>query len=86
MYMSTRDQERDWDELQSVLAHILLDHAHIGVSEKNEIKVRKYLIVYSRFRLGDSPELWQNNEGTWTHVETVRSWEDVSEFLNMYNG
>jgi hypothetical protein len=86
VYMSTRDQERDWDELQSVLAHILLDHAHIGVSEKNEIKVRKYLIVYSRFRLGDSPELWQNDEGTWTHVETVRSWEDVSEFLNMHNG
>jgi hypothetical protein len=86
VYMSTRDQESDWDNLQSRITTILLDHAYIGVSEKNEIKVRKYLIVYSRFRLGDSPELWQNNEGTWIHVETVKSWEDASEYLEIHNG
>ena len=86
VYMSEGAQERDWDELQLVLSTILLDQAHIGVSEKNEIKIRKFLIVYSRFRLGDAPELWQNNEGTWVHVETVRSWEDVSEFLKIHNG
>lgn len=86
VYMSSGAQARDWDELQLVLTTIILDSAHIGVSEKNEIKVRKYLIVYSDLRYGDAPELWQNNEGTWVHVETVRSWEDVSEFLKIHNG
>jgi hypothetical protein len=59
---------------------------NINVSELNQVKQRRYLIVYSDFRIGKNPELWQNNEGTWVHVETVRSWEDVSEFLKIHNG
>jgi hypothetical protein len=72
-----------WDELQQRLCTVLLDNADWN---SDEIRTRKYLLVYSDFRIGKEPELWQNNEGTWIHVETVRSWEDVSEFLNMYNG
>jgi hypothetical protein len=72
-----------WDELQQRLCTVLLDNADWN---SDEIRTRKYLLVYSDFRIGKEPELWQNNEGTWVHVETVRSWEDVSEFLKIHNG
>jgi len=72
-----------WDELQQRLCTVLLDNADWN---SDEIRTRKYLLVYSDFRIGKEPELWQNNEGTWVHVETVRSWEDVSELLKIHNG
>jgi len=85
IYMSEREQVNGWDELQVRVTHILLDHVHIGVGEKNEIKVRKFLIVYSRFRFGDNPELWQNFEGEWKKIESISTWDDLVEYLKVNN-
>ena len=84
-YMSEGVQERDWDELQLRLTTILLDHVQINVGIKNEIRIRKFLIVYSRFRIGDEPELWQNFEGEWKKVESIWTWEDLVEYLRVHN-
>ena len=72
-----------WDELQQRLAVVLLDNADWN---SDEIRTRKYLLIYSDFRIGKIPELWQNNEGDWIQIETIKNWEDVTEFLKMHNG
>jgi hypothetical protein len=84
-YMNTHDQESNWDELQLRISRILLDHVHINVGLKNEIKIRKFLIVYSRFRIGDEPELWQNFEGEWKKIESISTWDDLVEYLKLHN-
>ena len=84
-YMNTVDQDSYWDELQLRISHILMDHVHIDVGIKNEIKIRKFLIVFSRFRLGDSPELWQNYEGEWKKIESISTWDDLVEYLKVNN-
>jgi hypothetical protein len=83
--MNTVDQDSYWDELQLRISHILMDHVHIDVGIKNEIKIRKFLIVFSRFRLGDSPELWQNYEGEWKKIESISTWDDLVEYLKVNN-
>ena len=85
-YMDEKVQESNWDNLQLRITSILIENMSINVSELNQVRQRKFLIIYSDFRIGKNPELWQNNEGTWVHVETVKSWEDVSEFLKIHNG
>ena len=82
-YIGSASKDDPWEELQQRLAVVLLDNSDWN---SDEIRERKYLLIYSDFRIGKNPELWQNNEGTWIHVETVKNWEDVSEFLKMHNG
>jgi Golgi nucleoside diphosphatase len=43
--------------------------------------VRKYLIVYSDFRIQNQVEFWQNTDGTWSHLTHLSSLEAIQEYL-----
>jgi hypothetical protein len=71
-----------WDELQQRLCTVLLDNADWNL---DEIRVRKYLLIYSDFRIGKEPELWRNNDGNWEQIQSLNSWEDAVEYLRENN-
>ena len=79
--MDTQEQSDRWDYVVQMLNTILLENSSW---ETDEIFVRKYLILYSDFRL-DHPQLWENQNGTWNLVEGIQSLEEITEYLRDNN-
>jgi hypothetical protein len=79
--MDSKDQADKWDEIQQVLSHILLRNSDF---ESNEIKMRKFLIVYSDFRL-DEPELWSQSNQVWTKLDYIHDWDQIVDYLKQHN-
>jgi hypothetical protein len=52
--------------------------------ESNEIKMRKFLIVYSDFRL-DEPELWSQSNQVWTKLDYIHDWDQIVDYLKQHN-
>lgn len=48
----------------------------------NEIRSRRYLIIASNFRLPTAPELWENKNGQWAQISTVKSFSDITKIVN----
>lgn len=80
-YMDTQEQSDRWDSVVQILNTILLENSSW---QTDEIFVRKYLILYSDFRL-DHPQLWENQNGTWNLVEGIQSLEEFAEYLRKNN-
>ena len=81
MYMDSKDQADKWDETQQILTHILLRNSDF---ESNEIKMRKFLIVHSDFRL-DEPELWTQSNQIWTKLDYIHDWDQIVDYLKQHN-
>ena len=81
VYMDSKDQADKWDEIQQVLSHILHRNSDF---ESNEIKMRKFLIVYSDFRL-DEPELWSQSNQVWTKLDYIHDWDQIVDYLKQHN-
>jgi hypothetical protein len=81
VYMDSKDQADKWDEIQQVLSHILHRNSDF---ESNEIKMRKFLIVYSDFRL-DEPELWSQSNQVWTKLDYIHDWYQIVDYLKQHN-
>lgn len=80
-YNDSQVQAKKWDEIQQILATILINNSDF---ETDEIKTRKFLIVYSNFRL-DEPELWENKENNWEKLKFIHNWEQINEYLLQNN-
>jgi hypothetical protein len=77
-YMQTDDQVRRWDELQQSLCEIMLGAPLDGFDSSY---IRKYLIVYSDFRIEGKIEFWQNADGNWSHLTQLSSFDEIQEYL-----
>ena len=80
-YMDSSDQANRWDEIQQILSTFLLRH---GDFNSTEIKLRKYLIIYSDFRL-EEPELWVRAKSKWLKLEYIHDWDQILDYLNQHN-
>jgi hypothetical protein len=76
--MQTDDQVRRWDELQQSLCEIMLGAPLDGFDSSY---IRKYLIVYSDFRIEGKIEFWQNADGNWSHLTQLSSFDEIQEYL-----
>jgi hypothetical protein len=77
-YMQTDDQVRRWDELQQSLCEIMLGAPLDGFDSSY---IRKYLIVYSDFRIEGKIEFWQNADGNWSQLTQLSSFDEIQEYL-----
>lgn len=77
-YMETDDQVRRWDDLHLKLSTIMIKTPVDGFDSSY---IRKYLIVYSDFRIEGKVEFWQNTDGTWSHLTQLSSLEAIQEYL-----
>jgi hypothetical protein len=77
-YMQTDDQSRRWDELQQSLCEIMLGAPLDGFDSSY---IRKYLIVYSDFRIEGKIEFWQNADGNWSQLTQLSSFDAIQEYL-----
>jgi len=77
-YMQTDDQSRRWDELQQSLCEIMLGAPLDGFDSSY---IRKYLIVYSDFRIEGKIEFWQNADGNWSQLTQLSSFDEIQEYL-----
>jgi hypothetical protein len=77
-YMETDEQVRRWDDLNLKLSTIMIKTPVDGFDSSY---VRKYLIVYSDFRIQNQVEFWQNTDGTWSHLTHLSSLEAIQEYL-----
>lgn len=82
-YQSASAQADAWDELQSRLSSLMI---RMPVDGLDSSYVRKYLIVYSNFRIGDKVEFWEQSNGTWTQLEKLNTFDLIVEYLNMSYG
>ena len=80
-YMDSKAQANRWDETQQMVSHILLRNSDF---ESNEIKMRKFLIVHSDFRL-DEPELWIQSNLIWTKLDYIHDWDQIVDYLKQHN-
>ena len=80
-YMDSEAQADRWDETQQIVTHILLRNSDF---ESNEIKMRKFLIVHSDFRL-DEPELWSQSDQIWTKLDYIHDWDQIVDYLKQHN-
>ena len=78
MYMDSDEQIRAWDELQLRLSHLLIKAPVDGFDSSY---VRKYLLVYSEFRIEGKAELWQHIEGAWLQLTHLESFDAMLEYL-----
>jgi len=78
MYMDSDEQMRAWDELQLRLSHLLIKSPLDGFDSSY---VRKYLLVYSEFRIEGKAELWQYIEGAWLQLTHLESFDAMLEYL-----
>ena len=78
VYMDEKKANDDWDHLQLVLSHFLIN---AFIEDNPEVRIRKYLIVFSDFRLEDSFEFWVNKNGEWIQNQNFSSLESVCEHL-----
>lgn len=72
-----------WDELQQRLSSLLI---RMPVDGLDSSYVRKYLIVYSNFRIENKVEFWRHDNGNWTQLEEVNSLDLVVDFLDSAYG
>ena len=77
-YMQTDDQSRRWDDLQQSLCEIMLGAPLDGFDSSY---IRKYLIVYSDFRIEGKIEFWQNADGNWSQLTQLSSFDAIQEYL-----
>ena len=75
-YMDSEDANRDWDHLQLVIGSVL---TRAFIEDNDEVRVRKYLLVYSNFRHG--VEILVNDGKTWREQPGFTSLEDACQFL-----
>jgi hypothetical protein len=78
MYVDSDEQVRAWDELQGRLSHLLIKAPMDGFDSSY---VRKYLLVYSAFRIEGKAELWQYIEGAWLQLTHLESFDAMLEYL-----
>jgi hypothetical protein len=78
MYMDADYQMNKWDELQGRLSHIMINAPLDGFDSSY---VRKYLIVYSDFRIEGKVEFLQNDGGQWVKKNQLDSLEAIHEYL-----
>ena len=77
-YMDSDEQMRAWEEIEIRLSTIMLN---APVSGFDSSYIRKYLIVYSNFRINGAVEFWQHTEGQWTQLEQLNSLDAIQEYL-----
>jgi hypothetical protein len=77
-YMDSNFQESSWDELQQSLCEIMLGAPLDGFDSSY---IRKYLIVYSDFRIEGKVEFWHHAEGQWTQLDQLKSFDAIQEYL-----
>ena len=77
-YMNSDEQTRTWEELEIQLSAIMLNTPVAGFDSSY---IRKYLIVYSNFRINGAVEFWQYVEGQWTHLTQLGSLDAIQEYL-----
>jgi hypothetical protein len=77
-YMDSDEQMNAWDELQGRLSHLLINSPVDGFDSSY---IRKYLIVYSDFRIEGKVEFWQHAEGQWTQLDQLKSFDAIQEYL-----
>ena len=81
-HMDSKEKLNQWDEIQVRLSSLILRN---GDWESNQIKIRKFLIIFSDFRITDGPQLWEHKNNKWIQVGKIQSWEGVLEYLNQNN-
>jgi hypothetical protein len=77
-YMQTDEQANRWDDLQQSLCEIMLGAPLDGFDSSY---IRKYLIVYSDFRIEGKIEFWQNTDGHWSQLSQLSSFDAIQEYL-----
>ena len=77
-YMNSDEQARTWEELEIQLSTIMLNTPVAGFDSSY---IRKYLIVYSNFRINGAVEFWQYIQGQWTHLTELGSLDAIQEYL-----
>ena len=82
-YQSASAQADAWDELQSRLSSLMI---RMPVDGPDTSYVRKYLIVYSDFRIENKVEFWQQSNGNWTQLEKINSFELIVDYLDLAYG
>lgn len=79
VYDDKAQADAQWDELVQRLSSIMLKASVEGF---DSAYVRKYLIVYSPFRLEGDLEFWVNENGKWKLHKNLDSLDAVAEFLD----
>lgn len=82
-YESASGQADAWDELKCRLSSLMI---RMPVDGLDSNYVRKYLIVYSNFRIEDKLEFWHQSNGNWTQVEEINSFDLIVEYLDLAYG
>ena len=80
--MDSKEKLNQWDEVQVRLTSLILRN---GDWESNQIKIRKFLVIFSDFRITDGPQLWEHKNNKWIQVGKIQSWEGVLEYLAQNN-
>lgn len=78
VYMDEKSANDDWDYLQGVIGNLLIN---AFIEDNSEIRTRKYLVVYSNFRLENDVQLWVNEKGKWSLMNGFVTLENVCDYL-----
>lgn len=83
IYESAGAQMDAWDEIQGRLTSLILRMPTDGFDSSY---VRKYLIVYSNFRIEDKVEFWQHGDDKWIQLKEVKTLDLVVDYLDLAYG
>lgn len=81
-FMDPKNKSIQWDEVQIRLTDLILRN---GDWESNQIKRRKFLIIFSDFRITEGPQIWEYKNEKWMQVGKIKSWGRIVEYLNQNN-
>lgn len=83
IYERAGAQEDAWDEIQLRLTSLILRMPTDGFDSSY---VRKYLIVYSNFRIEDEVEFWEHGSEKWIQLKDINSFDLVVDYLDLAYG
>ena len=78
VYMDSGAQESAWDELQSSLSSIMISVPTDGFDSSY---IRKYLIVFSEFRIGSKIQFWVRSCDEWVQRADLDSFQAIQAYL-----
>lgn len=80
-YGDTSEDGKLWDEVVDRLGNIMLINPE---NRKEGLWQRKYLILFSDFRIDKNPRLLVNQECEWHEVPLVKSWDELDEYFSFW--
>ena len=76
--MDSGAQESAWDELQTSLSSIMISVPTDGFDSSY---IRKYLIVFSEFRIGSKIQFWVRSGDEWVQRADLDSFQAIQAYL-----